>query len=421
MTDKLPRAQAALVDNAGVTTPPFYRYFQALDRLQAGTASAADIAAINAQIAAIQAEIAGLPKASYPTLQVSAPLTSAGLLQNGFAKLGLATLDDSGAGTFKLITRDSFGRLSGTKGGTTSDVPEGTNLYHTAARVLATVLAGLSTATNAAITAADTVLSALGKLQAQITALFTNKADKATTLAGYGITDALSTSGGTSTGDITLAGTNTSLRTDKNAYSQLTFADGVYGMRLASAGSIALFCAGAASYSLLLSGTSCVSASTWVPVSDNSLSFGSASLRWSVIYAATGAINTSDARDKTEVAPLTAAELASAAELSSAIGTYQWLSSIAEKGEDKARHHAGLTVQNAIAILHTHGLDPFRYGFICYDKWDAVPEVTDPETGAVIEPARDAGDRYSFRPDELNLFLARGFAARLDALENRAT
>ena len=38
-------------------------------------------------------------------------------------------------------------------------------------KVLATVLTGLSTATNAPITAADTVLSALGKLQAQISAI----------------------------------------------------------------------------------------------------------------------------------------------------------------------------------------------------------------------------------------------------------
>lgn len=53
--------------------------------------------------------------------------------------------------------------------GTTDAVPEGTgNLYHTSARVLATVLTGLSTATNAVITAADTVLSSLGKLQRQI-------------------------------------------------------------------------------------------------------------------------------------------------------------------------------------------------------------------------------------------------------------
>lgn len=48
-------------------------------------------------------------------------------------------------------------------------VAEGTtNLYFTAARVRSAVLTGLSTATNAVITATDTVLSALGKLQKQI-------------------------------------------------------------------------------------------------------------------------------------------------------------------------------------------------------------------------------------------------------------
>lgn len=50
-------------------------------------------------------------------------------------------------------------------------VAEGsTNLYFTAARVWDQVLTGLSVATNAVITAADSVLGALGKLQAQITA-----------------------------------------------------------------------------------------------------------------------------------------------------------------------------------------------------------------------------------------------------------
>jgi len=67
--------------------------------------------------------------------------------------------------------------------GSTDAVTEGsTNLYFTAARVLATVLSGLSTATNAAITSADTVLSALGKLQKQITDLITTVAGKEPTI-----------------------------------------------------------------------------------------------------------------------------------------------------------------------------------------------------------------------------------------------
>ena len=52
---------------------------------------------------------------------------------------------------------------------TTDAIAEGaTNQYFTSARVRAVVLAGLSTATNAVITAADSVLTAFGKLQKQI-------------------------------------------------------------------------------------------------------------------------------------------------------------------------------------------------------------------------------------------------------------
>lgn len=55
--------------------------------------------------------------------------------------------------------------------GSTDAVPEGVvNLYFTSARVLATILTGLSLVSSVAITAADTILTALGKLQAQITA-----------------------------------------------------------------------------------------------------------------------------------------------------------------------------------------------------------------------------------------------------------
>lgn len=94
---------------------------------------------------------------------------------NGNASAGLPTIDlatvtDAGGGTLQKTAFDAYGRKTGTSAATTSDLAEGSNLYFTAARVLATVLAGLSTATSAVITAADTVLSALGKLQAQITA-----------------------------------------------------------------------------------------------------------------------------------------------------------------------------------------------------------------------------------------------------------
>jgi len=63
----------------------------------------------------------------------------------------------------------------------TTAVAEGTNLYHTVARVIASALTGLSTATNAAITATDSILVAAGKLQAQITSILSTLTIKADT------------------------------------------------------------------------------------------------------------------------------------------------------------------------------------------------------------------------------------------------
>lgn len=67
--------------------------------------------------------------------------------------------------------------------GTTDNVVEGaTNLYYTAARVRALVLTGLDLASGAAITAADSVLSAFGKLQKQASDLATAVSLKANAL-----------------------------------------------------------------------------------------------------------------------------------------------------------------------------------------------------------------------------------------------
>lgn len=178
----------------------------------------------------------------------------------------------------------------------------------------------------------------------------------------------------------------------------------------------------------------------FIPGTSNYISNGGPANLWSVVYAATGAINTSDAREKTAVTPLTDAELAAAADLARAIGTYQWLASIADKSADNARHHAGLTVQRAIEIMQSHGLDPMRYGFICYDEWHEtpeqwadIPEEHDDEGNVIREAGRElvqayrpAGDRYSFRTDELDLWISRGLIqladehrAEIDAMKRR--
>lgn len=162
---------------------------------------------------------------------------------------------------------------------------------------------------------------------------------------------------------------------------------------------------------------------TVAPAADAAQSSGEPANRWSVVYAASGTINTSDARDKSDPEPLSDAELAAAADLGRAIGTYRFLDALALKGAG-ARLHVGLTVQRAIAVMEAHGLDPFRYGFICHDSWDAwAPEPEHREAGGIVAPARPgrpAGDRYGLRLDELLLFIARGLDARLARIEASA-
>lgn len=81
-------------------------------------------------------------------------------------------------------------KLSGVAAGATANtstdsLAEGaTNLYFTAARARGVVLTGLSVATNAAVAATDTLLAAVGKLQAQITALGTTVGNKVDKVAG---------------------------------------------------------------------------------------------------------------------------------------------------------------------------------------------------------------------------------------------
>jgi hypothetical protein len=97
-------------------------------------------------------------------------IASQGNVQSVNTKTGavVLTTTDISEGTNLYYTQARFNSAFTAK--STSDLSEGTNQYFTAARVRAVVLTGLSLATNAVISATDTVLSAFGKLQAQITA-----------------------------------------------------------------------------------------------------------------------------------------------------------------------------------------------------------------------------------------------------------
>lgn len=101
------------------------------------------------------------------------------------------------------------------------------------------------------------------------------------------------------------------------------------------------------------------------PGADNTQPFGSASFRWSEIFAGTGTINTSDATLKAERGDLTPAELRAWGAVRPLV--YQWLDAVAAKGGDAARLHAGYLAQQVEAAFAAEGLDVSRYALFCRD------------------------------------------------------
>lgn len=218
------------------------------------------------------------------------------------------------------------------------------------------------------------------------------------------------------------------------------------------------------------------------PFQDGAWDIGLADKRPNNIRAVNGTIVVSDARHKTEVLKLVTPETADASpvpvsaddlkslllaskQMVSEIGVYQMLSAVAEKGADSARLHISMTVQRAMEIMRSFGLDPLRWGFICYDRWGKLdeqravielgavfevreivrkdktvhkydhvvsggiekPDKLEPgqwweKTGEkedIVQYARAAGEIYGFRNEELLFFLVAGLHARLEEQESR--
>jgi len=136
----------------------------------------------------------------------------------------------------------------------------------------------------------------------------------------------------------------------------------------------------------------------FTPLTDNGQNLGSASKRMKVIYAGTGTINTSGAGTKTNVRPLSEAEIAVARTLAGNVRIFQFVDAVATKGVDAARLHGGMIFEDVVAAFAAQGLDPMRYGLVCRDG--------DPENWIL-------GLRY----EELAQFVLAGLNARIAALE----
>jgi hypothetical protein len=97
------------------------------------------------------------------------------------------------------------------------------------------------------------------------------------------------------------------------------------------------------------------------PGADNAQNLGSGSFRFATVFAGTGTINTSDAREKQNILPITDALLDkwSAVEAIS----YRFKDAVERKG-DAARMHFGYTAQQVEDIL---GEDAWTYALLCRD------------------------------------------------------
>ncbi len=125
--------------------------------------------------------------------------------------------------------------------------------------------------------------------------------------------------------------------------------------------------------------TVCNSAHTFFrPGSDNVTALGGPSNRWSVVYAATGAINTSDERQKQQIKPIDAAALRAWAKVEYC--QYKFNDAVEKKGAG-ARWHFGLIAQRVKEAFESEGLNAFEYGVLCHDTWED-------------------GDRYGIRYEE---------------------
>lgn len=156
---------------------------------------------------------------------------------------------------------------------------------------------------------------------------------------------------------------------------------------------------------------------------DNQQNLGRADMRFGIVWAGTGTINTSDARLKADIRPLGVRERAVAIKLKDAIRAFKYTDSVEIKGEF-ARIHFGVVAQEVVSIFASEGLDANDYALLCYDKWNAeyedvyevVPILVDgepvlDELGAPLTEARltgerrevrAAGDRYGVRLDQIN-------------------
>ena len=151
------------------------------------------------------------------------------------------------------------------------------------------------------------------------------------------------------------------------------------------------------------------------PVVTNTVTIGTNALRFTDLYITASAINGSDERIKDYIEDIPEELLDVWEDIRFYV--FKFKDSIENKGDD-ARYHAGCIAQRIQEVCNNRGVDPTKYGFFCYDKWDATEAVLD-DDGNVLEPAIEAGELYSLRYEELLLIEAAYQRRRSTHIEER--
>jgi hypothetical protein len=150
------------------------------------------------------------------------------------------------------------------------------------------------------------------------------------------------------------------------------------------------------------------------PGADNTQSLGSATFRWSQLFAGTATINTSDERLKADIEAVKDLVL-------DAWANVEW---VQFRFTDGSRLHTGLIAQRVQKAFEDAGIDPFSYGVLCFDEWEdkwedevleavestpvydgegniigTVLETIYKHTGQLIKTV-EAGNRYGIRYEE---------------------
>lgn len=163
-------------------------------------------------------------------------------------------------------------------------------------------------------------------------------------------------------------------------------------------------------------------ASGLYPTTDNSLPLGGASNRWTVVYATTGAINTSDAADKVFGQKEIDVEAMYRAVLAVPMSLFQWQDAVDAKGKDKARYHYGPTAQAVRDAFLSEGIDPTRLAMFCVDEeyeneFFDIEENVEGDDGKIKRVKVNKGVRsVATGKNRLALRLDQFYAARAEAI-----